>query len=149
MRFNDKYDTDNFLSWYDDDPQDGSYFREQEVPRMDTYDEDAPFGSDRDQALEKRKRRAALYITAHKELLKQQDYLSAYNKILDEYAREYAYVCLQQPISVVTDKERENESLSLAFEIACLGKKKVERYKNDAIYIVDWVKSGKNLIVYL
>lgn len=104
MKFNDRYDTDDIFAWYDDDPQDGTYFREQEAPRMDTYDEDAPFGNDRDQALERRKRRAALYITAHKELLKQQDYLSAYNKILDEYAREYAYVCLQQPISVVSEK---------------------------------------------
>lgn len=148
MKFNDRYDTDDIFAWYDDDPQDGTYFREQESPR-DTYDENAPFGDDRDYKHEQRKRRAALYIHIHKELLKDADYLKTYNKILDEYAREYAYNVLKKPISIVSDEERELESSTLDFQIACLGKRKVERYKDDAVYIVDWVKSGKNLIVYI
>ncbi len=106
------------------------------------------FGSDRNQTFERRKHRAALYINAHKELLQQAEYLTTYNKILDEYAREFAYIALKNPIAVVSDEERESESSMLDFEVSTLDKEKIERYKEDAIYIVDWVKSGKSLVVY-
>ena len=69
--------------------------------------------------------------------------------ILDEYAREYAYVILGKPITVVSDQERENERFILETFISDISKKKKESYKADAEYIVEWVKSGKNLIVYI
>lgn len=147
MKFNDTYDTNEFLSWYDDDPQDGSYFNTQEGKRY-FYDPKAPFGDDRDETHERKKRRAAVYIAAHKALLKDADYLNAYTKILDEYAREFAYHVYNKPISVVSDDDRDTQIFSLEFEATCLGKKEVARFKEDAIYIVDWVKSGKSLIVY-
>lgn len=112
------------------------------------YYKNTPFGSDRDQTFERRKHRAALYINTHKELLKQKEYLTTYNKILDEYAREFAYIALKKPIAVVSDKERESESFMLDEEANTLDKEKIEQYKEDAIYVVDWVKSGKSLIVY-
>ena len=37
---------------------------------------------------------------------------------------------------------------ALDFELSIIEKNEVQNYKKDAIYIVDWVKSGKNLIVY-
>ena len=37
---------------------------------------------------------------------------------------------------------------ALDFELSIIEKNEVQSYKKDAIYIVDWVKSGKNLIVY-
>lgn len=146
MRYTNRYD-DDIMELYDEDPQDGTYYRE--IEKEDVYDPDAPFKSDRDERHEDRKRNAALYITAHKELLKNADYLIAYNKILDEYAREFAYTVLNHPISVVSDKERESESSILATFIHDISKKKMESYKADAEYIVEWVKSGKNLIVYV
>lgn len=146
MKFKDTYDTDEFLSWYDDDPQDGTYYDAQEAKR---YDPTAPFGSDRDEAHEQRKHRAAVYFCAHPQLLKDADNLKAYTKILDEYAREFAYNILKKPISVVSDEDRDIQIFALDFEAKCLGKKKVERYKEDAQYIVDWVKQGNSLIVYL
>ena len=148
MKFKDTYDTDNFLSWYDEDPQDGTYFQEQEG-RRDTYNPNAPFGDDRDEQHERKKHRAAVYFCAHKELLKDADCLNAYIKILDEYAREFAYNIQKQPISIVSDEDRDIQIFALEFEAQCLGKKKVERYKDDAMYIVDWVKTGKSLIVYV
>ena len=115
---------------------------------MNYYDKNVPFGSDRDRTFEQRKHNAALYITAHKELLQQAEFRTAYNKILDEYAREFAYIALQKPIADVSDQERESESAMLEFEAVNLGKEKIERYKDDAAYVVDWVKSGKSLIIY-
>ena len=115
---------------------------------MKYYDENAPFGSDRNQAFERKKRRAALYLNAHKELLEQEDYLKAYNKILDEYAREFAYNVLQKPIALVSVKEREAESSRLNFQAELLSKEEIEKFQNDAMYITDWVKSGKPLIIY-
>lgn len=146
MRYTHRYD-DDIMELFDDDPQDGTYYRGKESD--DTYDPDAPFKSDRDEQHEDRKKHAALYITAHKELLKDADYLTAYNKILDEYAREFAYTVLNHPISVVSNKERESESSILASFIPDISKKKMESYKADAEYIVEWVKSGKNLIVHV
>ena len=146
MRFISRYDED-IMELYDEDPQDGTYYRGKESDEF--YDPDAPFGYDRDERHEERKKHAALYMTAHKELLENADYLKAYNRILDEYAREYAYVILEKPISVVSDQERENERFILETFISDISKKKMESYKADAEYIVEWVKSGKNLIVYI
>ena len=39
MKFNDVFDTDEVLAWYDGDPQDGTYYRSQEPSRQ-------PFESD-------------------------------------------------------------------------------------------------------
>ena len=50
---------------------------------------------------------------------------------------------------VVSDQERENERFILETFISDISKKKMESYKADAEYIVEWVKSGKNLIVYI
>ena len=38
---------------------------------------------------------------------------------------------------------------ALDFELSIIEKNEVQNYKKDAIYIVDWVKSGKNLMVYI
>ena len=99
-------------------------------------------------AHEEIKKHAALYICAHKELLKKSDYRIAYNKLLDEYARDYAYHVLEKPITVVTDEERAFSDSTLDFELCLTEPSEVQTYKKDAIYIVDWVKSGKNLMVY-
>ena len=116
---------------------------------MKGYDVHAPFGSDRDQELEKRKHRAALYLSVHKGLLQKEEYLRAYNKLLDEYAREFAYNILKKPIALVSEEERAVESASLESEASTISKKKLERYIEDVEYIVEWVKSGKSLIVYI
>ena len=76
------------------------------------------------------------------------DYLIAYNKLLEEYARDYAYHVLEKPITVVGDEERAFLDSALDFELSIIEKNEVQNYKKDAIYIVDWVESGKNLIVY-
>lgn len=144
MRFYDDYEMDEY--WEDNDNQDGTYFREYEKP----YEEEYTFGSDRDQAHEEKKHRAALYIRAHfKELMKDEAYKKAYYKLVDEFAREFSYIVHNKPITVVSDEQREFEGSTLDFEISIKGRKKIEKYKADAIYIVDWVKSGKNLIVYI
>ena len=147
MKFNDTYEKNGFLAWYDDDPQDGTYFNAQEGKQYH-YNPNAPIGDDRDEVHERRKRRAAVYMAAHKSLLKKEEYLTAYTKILDEYAREFSYHMHGKPLSVVSDDDRDTQIFSLEFEANCLGKKKVDRYKEDAEYIVDWVKAGKSLIVY-
>lgn len=63
-------------------------------------------------------------MTAHKELLENADYLKAYNRILDEYAREYAYVILGKPITIVSDQERENERFILETFISDISKRR-------------------------
>ena len=105
MKFNDVFDTDEVLAWYDGDPQDGTYYRSQE-PSRKPFENDFNGVDDRDDRHEEIKKHAALYICAHKELLKKSDYRIAYNKLLDEYARDYAYHVLEKPITVVTDEER-------------------------------------------
>ena len=148
MKFNDRYDTDELGAWFDEDPQDGSYFREQEPPRDPFERNVSHYIDDRDEKHEEIKRHAALYICAHKELLKKTDFRIAYNKILDEYARDYAYNVLKKPITVVSDDERELSDSALDFELCITDRNAVQGYKKDAQYIVNWVKSGKNLIVY-
>ena len=147
MKFNDVFDTDEVLAWYDGDPQDGTYYRSQE-PSRKPFENDFYGVDDRDDRHEEIKKHAALYICAHKELLKKSDYRIAYNKLLDEYARDYAYHVLEKPITVVTDEERAFSDSTLDFELCLTEPSEVQTYKKDAIYIVDWVKSGKNLIVY-
>ena len=44
MRFIDRYD-DDIMELYDEDPQDGTYYRGKESDEF--YDPDAPFGYDR------------------------------------------------------------------------------------------------------
>ena len=147
MKFNDVFDTDEVLAWYDGDPQDGTYYRSQESSRV-PFVNDFHYIDERDGKHEEIKRHAALYICAHKELLQKPDYLIAYNKLLEEYARDYAYHVLEKPITVVSDEERAFLDSALDFELSIIEKNEVQNYKKDAIYIVDWVKSGKNLIVY-
>ena len=147
MKFNDIFDTDEVLAWNDEDPQDGTYYRTQESSR-EPFEYSFDYIDDRDEKHEEIKRHAALYICAHKELLKKSDYRIAYNKILEEYARDYAYHVLEKPITVVSDEERAFSDSALDFELCLTEQNEVQTYKKDAIYIVDWVKSGKNLIVY-
>lgn len=147
MKFNDVFDTDEILAWYDEDPQDGTYYRSQELSRP-PFERNLNYYDNRDDKHEEIKKHAALYICAHKELLKKPDYRIAYNKLLDEYARDYAYHVLEKPITVVSDEERAFLDSALDFELSIIEKNEVQKYKKDAIYIVDWVKSGKNLIVY-
>ena len=147
MKFNDIFDTDEVLAWNDEDPQDGTYYRTQESSR-EPFEQSFGYIDDRDEKHEEIKRHAALYICAHKELLKESDYRIAYNKILEEYARDYAYHVLEKPITVVSDEERAFSDSALDFELCLTEQNEVQTYKKDAIYIVDWVKSGKNLIVY-
>lgn len=148
MKFNDIFDTDELRAWYDDDPQDGTYFKAQEPPR-EPFDNYVFRIDDKDYKHEEIKHHAALYICAHKELLEKDDYRIAYKKILDECARDYAYHVLKKPITVVSDEEREFADSALDFELCVTEKSALESYKKDAIYIVNWVKSGKNLIVYV
>ena len=147
MKFNDRYDTDEMFAYYDEDPQDGTYFKNQEPP-CEVFDPSEDFTYDLDCRHEERKRHAALYICAHRELLKNADYRHAYNKILDEYASDYAYHVLGQPITVVNDAERAFADFVIKSELAAVEKGELQKYKKDAIYIVDWVKSGKDVIVY-
>ena len=74
------------------------------------------------------KRHAALYICAHKELLQKPDYLIAYNKLLEEYARDYAYHVLEKPITVVSDEERAFLDSALDFEFSIIEKNEVQNY---------------------
>ena len=147
MKFNDIFDTDELLAWDDRDPQDGTYYRSQE-PLQQSFEESFDYYDERDERHEEIKHRAALYICAHKELLKKPDSCIAYSKLLDEYARDYAYHVLEKPITVVSDEERAFSDSTLDFELCLTDQSKVATYKKDAVYIVDWVKSGKNLIVY-
>lgn len=145
MKRYDNYEADEYY-WEDNDNQDGTYFREYEKP----YEEEYTFGSDRDPEHEEKKRRAALYIRAHfKELMKDESYRIAYYKLIDESARELSYMVDNKPLIKVTEKERDFEGSVLDLQISIEGKRKVERYKSDAIYIVDWVRSGKSLMVYI
>lgn len=128
-------------------------YDEQEIlypPKNERFYEDGYcFGSDRDQEHEQRKRRAVIYIRAHfDELMKDEAYKIAYYKIVDQMARDEAYIC-GEPLTVVTERARELENSFLDFEITLRTKRILETYKEDAVYMVDWIKSGKSLLVYL
>ena len=127
---------------YDDEEDEVDYLGEM-------FEQCGIFGGDRDQNHEKKKYRAFLYIRAHyKELMKDEDYQKAYHKIIDEYVREYAYAVEHRSIATVTESQREAEYGYLDQVIESKGKRKVNQWKEDAIYIVEWVKAGKSLIVY-
>ena len=131
------------MKYYDDYETGESSFRKHKKFYHITY------GSDRDQAHERKKYRAAIYIRAHfKTLMKDEDYKKAYYKLIDEFARENFYLINRKTLAIVSEEQREVENSLLDYEIADRGKKKIEKYKQDAIYMVDWVKEGKNLIVY-
>ena len=59
----------------------------------------------------------------------------------------YAYFMKIKNIKA-TDKERILSFSSLNFEYLVREESQIEQYKKDAIYIVDWLKAGKGLIVY-
>ena len=75
--------------------------------------------------------------------------LKATPKYTREDAAEFVDFILGKPITFVSDQERENERFILETFISDISKKKMESYKADAECIVEWVKSGKNLIVYI
>ncbi|MBE6534977.1 MAG: hypothetical protein E7678_08470 [Ruminococcaceae bacterium] len=94
--------------------------------------------------LAERKRRASLYIRAHlAELISDDSYKSAYNRLVDEFIREYACIMLGEPIFTVSEKDIELEEAALDFEIAVEGNARIEEYKSDAIYIVKRFKAEK------
>ena len=97
--------------------------------------------NEEDIARYERKFNAALYIRAHfKKLMKDEAYKAAYYMIIDELAREFSYKMLDKIITVVSDEERELQSVTLDFEISLRSKKEIEKYKEDAEYVLNWVR---------
>ena len=126
----------------DEDGQDGTYFRHLEKRVVSTVVE-----SDRDEVHEDRKKRAMLYIRAnYKKLFKDEAYKKAYYMLIDESLR---YNFSEADVSVVSDEERDIMSFVLDIQLSNIDNEDVEEYKGDAEYIVEWIRSGKELIVYV
>ena len=112
MKFNDVFDTDEVLAWYDGDPQDGTYYRSQE-PSRKPFENDFYGVDDRDDRHEEIKKHAALYICAHKELLKKSDYrIALYMHYYEGYtAKEIAKITGSKENTVLSHLSRGRKQL--------------------------------------
>ena len=143
MRKLSEYEMEEF--WEDNDNQDGTFFEGYEKP----YRKEKGNSGERDKEHEERKRRALLYIHAHLDaLMKNEDYKTAYNRLIDASVREFHFSVYETRLETVSQEQRELEGAVLDFEILALEEKEIESYKEDAAYIVKWIKQGKRLIVY-
>lgn len=66
----------------------------------------------------------------------------AYFRLLNEMIRKASYF-VNEPISTISDEDRESQESALDFLISIEGRKKIETYKNNAMYIVNLINSGK------
>lgn len=137
MRYYDVFDSDEFDEDLDD--QDGTHFKDYEPPYEDYYSNDKTLID----IYEENDFRTLLFIRAHyDELINDEAYRKAYFRLLNEMIRKASYF-VNEPISKISDEDRESQESALDFLISIEGRKKIETYKNNAIYIVDLINSGK------
>ena len=137
MRYYDVFDSDEFDEDLDD--QDGTHFKDYEPPYEDYYSNDKTLID----IYEENDFRTLLFIRAHyDELINDEAYRKAYFRLLNEMIRKASYF-VNEPIGTISDEDRESQESALDFLISIEGRKKIETYKNNAIYIVDLINSGK------
>ena len=137
MMYYDVFDSDEFDEDLDD--QDGTHFKDYEPPYEDYYSNDKTLID----IYEENDFSTLLFIRAHyDELINDEAYRKAYFRLLNEMIRKASYF-VNEPISKISDEDRESQESALDFLISIEGRKKIETYKNDAIYFVDLINSGK------
>lgn len=68
---------------------------------------------------------------------------TAYYSTIDALAKEFPCIDHEKPPEAVSAEERELEEAALDFETAVQGKKVIEKYKADAVYIADLIRKSK------
>lgn len=113
----------------------------------DLCEEHGEFGKYNDPELEEKKYWGLLYIHLHKKkLLKNEDYKKAYIKLLDESIRRDYYMFTKK-ILLKVDNGYRNDGMN-ALDADVMDKEdEINWHKDDAIFIMNWIKEGKSLIL--
>ena len=119
------------------DDQDGTYFEEQRCPYGNCENE---YDDEQIKIWEKRQR-ALLYLYKHQELLDQERYKTAYDRIRDFCVRQVEYDMNDRIVSDITEEDRSFLTLALDIESSIKGDE-IEFYKDDVEFIVQWLEDG-------
>ena len=119
------------------DDQDGTYFEEQRCPYGNCENE---YDDEQIKIWEKRQR-ALLYFYKHQELLDQERYKTAYDRIRDFCVRQVEYDMNDRIVSDITEEDRSFLTLALDIESSIKGDE-IEFYKDDVEFIVQWLEDG-------
>lgn len=139
-------DEDDTVYFYgDEDQQDGRYYRFKEKhfddgsEKLDRYNV----------RLYTQKNRAVLYLHLHQELMTDERYKKAYDRLRDEGVRSCAYWMEHKAIvGPITEEDRDAENFVLDMQLDEYGADRVDRYKKDAMYIVQRIEAGKSIFTY-
>lgn len=141
--FLDEEDTIYFYG--DEDQQDGRYFHSGESFLDDNSEKYDRYND----ALYTKKNRAVLYLHLHQELMTDEHYKKAYDKLRDDEVRSCAYWMENKAIvGPITEEDRDAENFILDLQLDEYGVDRVERYKKDAIYIVQRIAAGQSIFTY-
>ena len=140
-----KYDEEIWeYFWQDTDNQDGKYY--EAVPPYKK--EDHPIYDEEAINLSLIKDKAALYLRAHYDEIKDiEPCMVAFRKLIDQSAREIYYFAERKPLLVVSDEVRQGIVGAIDLEIEIQGRRKIERYKKDAFFIVKKIYKDKGLLI--
>lgn len=119
------------------DDQDGTYFEEQRCPYGNCENE---YDDEQIKIWEKRQR-ALLYLYKHQELLDQERYKTAYDRIRDFCVRQVEYDMNDRIVSDITEEDRSFLTLALDIELSIKGDE-VESYRDDVESIIQWLEKG-------
>lgn len=119
------------------DDQDGTYFEEPNCP----YDHCENEYDDEQIEIWEKRQRALLYLYMHQELLAQERYKKAYDRIRDFWIRQVEYGMNDRIVSDITEEDRGFLTLALDIELSIKGNE-VESYKDDVEFIIQWLEKG-------
>lgn len=119
------------------DDQDGTYFEEPNIP----FDYSENEYDDEQIKIWEKRQRALLYLYKHQELLDQERYKTAYDRIRDFCVRQVEYDMNDRIVSDITEEDRSFLTLALDIESSIKGDE-IEFYKDDVEFIVQWLEDG-------
>ena len=119
------------------DDQDGTYFEE---PNSSFNHFENEYDDEQIAIWEKRQR-ALLYLYKHQELLAQEKYKKAYDRIRDFCIRQVEYDMNDRIVSDITEEDRGSLTLALDIELSIKGAE-VDTYKDDVEFVIQWLENG-------
>ena len=138
---NRKYDDEIWeYFWQDTDNQDGKYYEAFPPYKKENEIDEEPFLI--------QKHNATLYLRAHYDEIKNiEPCRIAFQKLIDQSARQISFFADRKPLPVVPDEMREGIIDALDLEIEIEGPQAIESYKKDALFIVKKIYEDKGLII--
>lgn len=124
------------------DDQDGTYFEEPNGP----YDNCENEYDDEQIKIWEKRQRALLYLYKHQELLDQERYKTAYDRIRDFCVRQVEYDMNDRIVSDIIEEDRSFLTLALDIELSIKGDE-VESYRDDVEFIIQWLEKGNCFVL--